>query len=358
VAVPTHQQTLFDLVSRGRKGPGGRIRLSPGQMEEVARTVRKVPEVIVKVSGGARDSGGAKAHFDYIDRHGKLELHTDDGREIVGKDAAAELVDDWNLDLSKGQYRPPPAEGEKDTRPKVVHNIVLSMPGRTPPEAVLEAAKKFARENFALQYRYAMVLHTDQSHPHVHLVVKAEHEYEPGKRLYIRKATLQQWREDFAVALREQGVAANATPRQIRGENRSPKKDPIHQRLKDLADYERLPGDQREKRRAPVDSTFMRRKVEQVARDLRAGEFAPEPGKAKLVQTREAVKEGWLATAATLRAQGEDKLAAEVESFVKAMPGARTDREMIAAGLLAQVKAQRRRGLEIDLTNVPKKRGS
>ena len=205
-------QESLDLVSHGRRGPGSSSCLTPDQVEQVARTVRKTPEVVVKVSGGARDVGGAKAHFDYIDRHGKVGLETDDGRSLVGKDAGAELVADWNLDLSKGQYRPKPAEGEKDTRPKVVHNIVLSMPGRTPPDAVLQAARKFARENFALQYRYAMVLHTDQAHPHVHLVVKAEHEYEPGKRLYIRKATLRQWREDFAACLRELGVAANATP--------------------------------------------------------------------------------------------------------------------------------------------------
>ena len=344
VAVARQQETLFDLVSRGRRGPGGRIRLSPGQLEEVARTVRRAPEVMVKVSGGARDTGGAKAHFDYIDRHGKLEIHTDEGRDILGKEAAAELVDDWNLDLSKGQYRPPPAKGEKDTRPKVVHNIVLSMPARTPPEAVLAAAKKFARENFALQYRYAMVLHEDQKHPHVHLVVKAEHEYEPGKRLYIRKATLQQWRENFAVALREQGVAANATPRQVRGENRTNKKDAIHQRLKDIADYERLPEEEKAKRKLPKDSTFMRRKVEEVAREIQAGALAPEPGKGKLHGTRETVRAGWLATAEVLRAQGQGDLAKEVEAYVKAMPAARTDKEMIAAGLLAQIKAQRQRG--------------
>ena len=84
------------------------------QVEQVARTVRKTPEVVVKVSGGARDVGGAKAHFDYIDRHGKLGLETDDGRSLVDKHAGAELAADWNLDLSKGHYRPKPAEGEKD----------------------------------------------------------------------------------------------------------------------------------------------------------------------------------------------------------------------------------------------------
>jgi len=51
---------------------------------------------------------------------------------------------------------------------KLVHNIVLSMrPNRA--EKLLSAAKAFAREEFALKSPYAMVLHTDQDHPHVHL---------------------------------------------------------------------------------------------------------------------------------------------------------------------------------------------
>jgi hypothetical protein len=72
---------------------------------------------MVKVSGGARDATGAKTHFDYIDRHGRLGMETDDGRERTGKDVGAELIADWNLDLSRGQYRPKPVEGGKDTRP-------------------------------------------------------------------------------------------------------------------------------------------------------------------------------------------------------------------------------------------------
>ena len=63
-----------------------------------------------------------------------------------------------------------------------------------------------------------MVLHTDQKHPHVHLVVKAENEL--GRRLHIDKQRLREWREDFARLMREQGIAANATPRAIRGENK------------------------------------------------------------------------------------------------------------------------------------------
>jgi hypothetical protein len=304
VSVPRSAgQPTMEFVSYGRKVPSGAGGLSPGQMEQVARTTARTPEVMVKVSGGAREVGGAQAHLAYIDRHGKLAIETDEGRQLSGKDAAAELVADWNLDLSKGQYRPRPAQGEKDRRPKVVHNIVLSMPAPTPPEAVLEAAQKFARENFALQYRYAMVLHTDQKHPHVHLVVKAEHEYLPGKRLYVRKATLRAWREQFATYMREQGVAANAIPAYLRGQAHSGKKDPIHQRLKSIAEYQALPAEEKARRQAPKDSTFMRKKVESVARELQKGALQSEPVKARLIDTRQAVVADWIGTAATLRAQ-------------------------------------------------------
>jgi hypothetical protein len=50
------------------------------------------------------------------------------------------------------------------------------MPPGTSPQKVLAAVRKLAVNEFALQHRYALVLHTDEAHPHVHLVVKAESE--------------------------------------------------------------------------------------------------------------------------------------------------------------------------------------
>jgi hypothetical protein len=254
---------------------------------------------------------------------------------------ADQLIADWQLDLCRGQYRPKPPDGQKDTRAKLVHNIVLSMPASTPPQKVLNAARTFARENFALQYRYAMVLHTDQAHPHVHLVVKCEHEYEPGKRLYIRKATLRTWREQFAKYLRQEGVAANATPRPLRGQARTGKKDPIHQRLRDIALYDRLSVVARKGRGVPKDSTFMRTRVAAIIKEMQSGRLAPEAGKAVLRATRDEVGVGWASTAQLLRAQGETALATEVERFMREMPPLRTEKEQIAAGLLAELAAQR-----------------
>jgi hypothetical protein len=58
--------------------------------------------------------------------------------------------------------------------------------------------------------------HTDEPRPHVHVVLKAVSEQ--GRWLNIKKATLQEWRVKFAAHLREQGVAANATPRRFRNQ--------------------------------------------------------------------------------------------------------------------------------------------
>jgi hypothetical protein len=61
-------------------------------------------------------------------------------------------------------------------------------------------------------------LHTDQKHPHVHLVVKAE--AVRGRRLHIDKQLLRVWREDFARLMSEHGIAANAMPA-IRGDTKT-----------------------------------------------------------------------------------------------------------------------------------------
>ena len=320
----------LDIVSYGRRGPGGRLRLGSDEIAQVQRTVGRTPEVMVKVSGGGRDVGGVEAHLRYISRHGKLPLETDEGLTQQGRGAARDIVTDWQLELCSSQYKPKPAQGQKDRRAKLAHNIVLSMPAGTPPEKVLAAARVFARENFALQYRYAMVLHTDQPHPHVHLVVKCEHEFEPGKRLYIYKDTLRQWREQFAALMREQGVAANATPRQVRGVIRKPYRDPIHHRLRALRAFARLSTAERQRGRAPKPSTVMRTQLEHMLRRLKAGQEASHVGQEKMRNTRQEVLADWHATADMLRRQGEARLAAQVDRFTMGMPSVKTDDQRLA----------------------------
>jgi Relaxase/Mobilisation nuclease domain len=224
VLLPGLEEPLLDITSLARRGPNGRLSLE--EISLVVRTLRRTPEVMVKVSGGAKSTAGALAHLKYIDRHGDLELETDEGVKLKGGDSERSVVEDWDLEVLAARSRAP-YRGTAGRKPsKLLHNIVLSMPAGVSPSKLLAASRNFAREEFALKHRYLMVLHTDQAHPHVHLVVKAVGE--DGKRLNIRKATLRGWRRGFATQLRAQGVAAYATERAVRGQVRPPVRDGIH----------------------------------------------------------------------------------------------------------------------------------
>jgi hypothetical protein len=303
----------FDLVSYGRRGSGRPARFTPEQIAQIARTVGRAPEVMVKVSGGGKTTGAVAAHFRYIDRHGELDIETDDGERLQGKDVAVKLVEDWDLDLDAALDRWDRMErGGCVAQPKLVHNIVLSMPAGTSPSRLLAASREFAREEFALQHRYAMVLHTDQDHPHVHLVVSA-HRREGG-RLNIRKADLRRWREQFARQLRRQGVEANATPAQLRGRLSDHQKDGIFRAAQ------------------RGESRVEWRRERQAIRDMRSSSAGQSASLRRIAQTADAVQHDWLLTGAALESQGLNRLAAEVERFRQSLriPRTRQDRAMPA----------------------------
>jgi hypothetical protein len=304
---------LLDIVSHGRGGPKGGLRLSPDHIAGIDRTVRRIPEAMVKVL--PKDSNNQRSvarHLNYIGRYGKLELETDDGERMEGKDAGQRLLEDWDLDLDKDR-RELALTSLSGHSPKLVHKIMLSMPPGTPGDGVLRAARNFAREEFALKHRYTLVLHTDEPHPHVHLVVKAVSEQ--GDRLNIRKATLRQWRYEFARHLREQGIAANATERAVRGETRTHKKDGIY----------------RATRRG--DSRHTRMRLEAAAGQLVKGRIRIEPGRSTLIETRASVERGWRATADILLAQGQPELATQVRQFLEQLQPPETEIERMQAAL-------------------------
>ena len=114
---------------------------------------------------------GVERHMKYIEKKSELGLETDMGTRAGGEHFARHLVANWDLDIealnrySKRFVRSKP--------PKLVHNIIFSMPAGTSARKVLAAVRKLALNEWGLQHRYAMALHTDEPHPHVHVVVKA-----------------------------------------------------------------------------------------------------------------------------------------------------------------------------------------
>ncbi len=311
---------LLDVVSYGRSGPretGGQ--LTPAQVEHIRRTVQRTPEVVVKVLPRAsNDLKAVSKHLDYIGRNGDLELETDDGEQRSGR-IGKDLLDDWDLDLDDVRRQANLAATIGRKPPKLVHKLMFSMPPGTPPAKVLGAVRNFAREEFWGQHRYAFVLHTDETHPHVHLVLTAVSEQ--GVRLNIKKATLRHWRAEFARNLRLLGVEANATERAVRGQGMKAKKDGIYRAS--------LRG----------ESTDVRVHAEAVAAELKANSHV-EPGKRKLVETRQMVESGWRTLADNLAKDGHQNLARDVQLFVERMPPPRAEKELIAARLLERTRTR------------------
>jgi hypothetical protein len=321
---------LFDLISLARRGPG-RDHFTRDEVTHISRTVRRTPEVMVKVLGrGGQNLKSVLGHLNYLRSRedGDVPIQTDDGRELEGRGVGRDLIEDWDLDLD--DLRP---RSDLDTHgggsKKLVHKLMFSMPAGTPPDKVLGAVKNFAREEFALKHRYAMVLHTDEPHPHVHVVVKAMSEQ--GERLHIRMKTLRDWRQAFARHLRSLGVAANATDRSVRGVTEPRKLDGIYRPAHPK------PGER------PRFSTHMRRREEAVAAELRAGGLKAEPGKVTLLATRRTIELGWRATSEILLSQGHHELAADVRRFVSDMPPAVTEKEFLAMKFLDREREPRSR---------------
>lgn len=200
------------------KQPAAEPRLRGGSIAERAANIRariaatvvqRVPQVMVKISGGGRGMKAIAAHLRYISKNGRLAIEDERGERLEGTEAVQELRDDWKFGGS--------LIGDDSPR-REAFNIVLSMPRGTDPSRLHQAARAFAKAEFA-DHKYVMVLHEHQQNPHVHLSVRAESK--EGRRLNPRKADLHRWRETFATALRDRGIEAEATRQATRGRDRN-----------------------------------------------------------------------------------------------------------------------------------------
>ena len=193
-------------------GDAARLRAATMRRRIEATVVRRVPQVMVKVTGGGRGMKAIAAHFRYISKNGRLEIEDQRGETMRGKDTLGDLTEEWSLGGSLI-----PKDAESGHR-REAYNIMLSMPRGTDPLTVQRAAREFAQTELA-DHKYVMVLHDHQANPHVHISVRAESR--SGKRLNPRKADLHRWRETFAEKLRGHGVEAEASPQATRGQTQN-----------------------------------------------------------------------------------------------------------------------------------------
>lgn len=290
---------------RGGKLDFGKVAPPPKRSEprtKLKLTMQKAPEVMVKISGGGKSMRHIKAHMDYISRNGTVEIEDENGIRHLGKEDVRDVRDSW----AHGKARIPAEEGTR----REAFNIVLSMPPGTSRQAVKDAARRFAAEQFG-NHQYVFAAHNDEKHPHVHLAVKAVDM--DGVRMNPRKADLQQWREHFAETLREQGVAANATPRRARGKVRkADKQELIHMQTRG------------------VEPNVKAAQKADVVAEIHTGFPKSNPALSRIEAGRKDMVAEYRKVAKAL-AQGDaaDRaLAMQVVEFVRGMPAVRTTHQL------------------------------
>ena len=209
--------------------------ISAADKARLARVVKGVPEVMVKVSKPAKnDKSGnpikvsraseavrASEHLAYISRNGKIEVENDRGEAFNGRTQVGAIYREW-IEKHDEDRR----EGSAADRTRITTSIVFSMPGTANAEAVKDAVRALARQEFQGRHDYAMALHTDTHHPHVHLTLRTVGE--DGQKLNLRKADLQRLRDTFAEKLRTRGIDAESTRRHARGVTRRGEVTPVY----------------------------------------------------------------------------------------------------------------------------------
>jgi hypothetical protein len=135
-----------------------------------------------------------------------------------------------------------------------------------------------------------------------------------GRRLNPRKKDLQEWRECFAARLREQGIAANATPRRARGVTQKAQKQVVRH------------VDARRAGRGDTPSRVTAGQAEDVARAL-AGQAHENPAAETIKRNRQETIHAY-GQIARLLAQSDDpatrKTAQDILKFVQTMPDGKT----------------------------------
>lgn len=186
-----------------------KIKSRPKFKEFSSNTFKKInTEVVVKITGSAKDFQGMKGHIKYISRDGELELFSSDDEVFFGKDDNKQTVKNFNLG-----YEIPTKQELLETNKKPKRetlNFVFSMKDhlQAPADKIREAAIKTLKAKFPNNY-FVVAIHNDTDNPHCHICLKIKDTN--GKRINPNKNDLNEIRKNFALELNKIGIEATAT---------------------------------------------------------------------------------------------------------------------------------------------------
>ncbi|HHF4677526.1 TPA: relaxase/mobilization nuclease domain-containing protein [Haemophilus influenzae] len=153
--------------------------------------------VLVKITGGAKNTQAMKEHFNYITRNDELPLYDESGELINLKEAVNEvnkIIDDLEAKKLRADARR-------------TYQIAFSRSGKTSPELfkqiVLETVKKELPDN-----KFYFALHDDTKNTHIHVVVERQGKNGTDKLLRLDKTRLNQLKKTFAETQQKYGLDA------------------------------------------------------------------------------------------------------------------------------------------------------
>jgi type IV secretion system T-DNA border endonuclease VirD2 len=301
---------LFEDPIKGKKGR----KYVRQRLENVAN---RSPEVMVKVTGHTKGARHMGSHLDYISRNGNVELETESGQVLKTREQVKGVHKEWVANNKEGYV----GRNTRDT-----HNFIFSMPNGTDPQAVKNAVRKVAKDEFSENYQYVFALHEDTDSPHVHLTVRSLGF--DGKRLHIKKGYPQTLREKFAERLRAQGIDAEATSRGSRGVIQKG----ISQVIKHIRDKGFTPN---------VDQARVNEILEEIRQEQRGEKPNSKPWEQKIADKQTEVRKTWLGVAKELLESDkpeDKKLSSSIVDFVKTMPPLKTVNHEIKEKLVQNIR--------------------
>lgn len=303
---PPARMRLF----RGTNVSFAKPRMSPEAKARLARITKGVPEVMVKVSGRTYDSGHLREHMNYITRNGEVPAETEYGL-MSGKADIDDLHADWSDDevVYRGQHQVRKA-------PLSV-NIVLSMPAGVDREKFRNAVHDFVNGEIRPRVDVMVAFHDDTDHPHAHVTVRGRQHN--GRTFNPGKPVLEKYREQFAAALRERGIEAEATSRFARGRTLKPDRQKLrHMRARGLMprnDSAAISDAYNDRQKRTTGPSGAARRAGQGSRD--------RPWETAAVGRHEGVRAVYAAAAKELAqssSPADRQLARQVEQFIRSMP--------------------------------------
>lgn len=189
---------------------GSRAQRNATALRMIDRTVKRSPQVVVKITSRLHGSPSTLGAFTYVSRLGMsdkepIDLATSEAKTLTDARDMMALAREWEAWEQSDEAR---------RKGATAIAMVFSMPPGTDPEKVRQAVREFAESDMANR-RWVMALHTDEDHPHVHLIIAGRDN--DGRRFNPNREFLQHCRDRFAENLRALGVEADATKRVTRG---------------------------------------------------------------------------------------------------------------------------------------------